>query len=236
MQVYIGCTVDVFGTLFSGNTASGSGDDIYRYSVTVTIHSTCPAGYEGSSAAQGGALDTDGTGGGTLFSFTDFPCAPCAAGSAGCVAEVEAALPCEGGEEPADDEEDDLMVDEDGNPYKQPRPDSPQPSDASNRSGCDQPLGYELDGDDDLQQGSDEGSSVHSSPRPRTPQVSEEPGGPETWATNTKVISSELTDFDVYFIRLGNAADFVNSNRAKITYSKVMDGRKRKKAVCYLKP
>ena len=134
-------------------------------------------------------------------------------------------------EEPADDEEDDLMVDEDGNPYKQPRPDSPQPSDASNRSGCDQPLGYELDGDDDLQQGSDEGSSVHSSPRPRTPQVSEEPGGPETWATNTKVISSELTDFDVYFIRLGNAADFVNSNRAKITYSKVMDGRKRKKEI-----
>ena len=70
-------TVDVFGTLFSGNTASGSGDDIYRYGGTVTIHSTCPAGYEGSSAAQGGALDTYGVVSGPLFSFT---CTVCPAG------------------------------------------------------------------------------------------------------------------------------------------------------------
>ena len=81
--MYVGgssSTVDVFGTLFSGNTASGSGDDIYRYSGTVTIHSTCPAGYEGSSAAQGGALDTGGGVSGPLFSFTDFPCTVCPAG------------------------------------------------------------------------------------------------------------------------------------------------------------
>ena len=76
MYVYSG-TVDVFGTLFSGNTASSSGDDIYISSGTVTIHSTCPAGYEGSSAAQGGALDTDGAIGGPLFSFT---CTVCPAG------------------------------------------------------------------------------------------------------------------------------------------------------------
>ena len=77
-------TVDVFGTLFSGNTASVSGDDIYLNGGTVTIHSTCPAGYEGSSAAQGGALDTSSGGSGTtsgpLFSFTNFPCTVCPAG------------------------------------------------------------------------------------------------------------------------------------------------------------
>jgi hypothetical protein len=77
MFVASGGTVDVFGTLFSGNTASG-GDDIYRDSGTVTIHSTCPAGYEGSSAAQGGALDTGGTGGGPLLSFSG--CTVCPAG------------------------------------------------------------------------------------------------------------------------------------------------------------
>ena len=74
-------TVDVFGTLFSGNTASSSGDDIYiSNGGTVTIHSTCPAGYEGSSAAQGGALDTstyDNPINGPLFSFT---CTVCPAG------------------------------------------------------------------------------------------------------------------------------------------------------------
>ena len=70
-------TVDVFGTLFSGNTASSSGDDIYNLG-TVTIHSTCPAGYEGSSAAQGGALNTAGTIGGPLFSFSG--CTVCPAG------------------------------------------------------------------------------------------------------------------------------------------------------------
>ena len=77
MYVY-SSTVDVFGTLFSGNTASNSGDDIYNSWGTVTIHSTCPAGYEGSSAAQGGALDTGGTVGGPLFSFST--CTVCPAG------------------------------------------------------------------------------------------------------------------------------------------------------------
>ena len=80
MYVSYSSTVDVFGTLFSGNTASSGGDDIYHASGTVTIHSTCPAGYEGSSAAQGGALDTEnwyGTTSGPLFSFT---CTVCPAG------------------------------------------------------------------------------------------------------------------------------------------------------------
>ena len=72
-----GSTVDVFGTLFSGNTASQGGDDIYRNSGTVTIHSTCPAGYEGSSAAQGGALDASSGVSGPRFSFT---CTVCPAG------------------------------------------------------------------------------------------------------------------------------------------------------------
>jgi hypothetical protein len=72
----------VFETLFSGNTVGGSvyGDDIYTMTGSaVTIHSTCPAGYEGSSAAQGGALDTGGSGttSGPLFSFT---CTVCPAG------------------------------------------------------------------------------------------------------------------------------------------------------------
>ena len=83
MYVYISGTVDVFGTLFSGNTANSRGDDIYN-DATVTIHSTCPAGYEGSSAAQGGALDTftynSHSISGPLFSFTDFPCTVCPAG------------------------------------------------------------------------------------------------------------------------------------------------------------
>ena len=81
MYVQGSSTVDVFGTLFSGNTASNSGDDIYIRDGTVTIHSTCPAGYEGSSAAQGDALDThsysSGTLSGPLFSFT---CTVCPAG------------------------------------------------------------------------------------------------------------------------------------------------------------
>ena len=68
----------MFGTLFSGNTARyESGDDIYNYQGTVTIHSTCPAGYEGSSAAQGGALDASSGVSGPLFSFT---CTVCPAG------------------------------------------------------------------------------------------------------------------------------------------------------------
>jgi hypothetical protein len=77
MYVYSGATVDVFGTLFSGNTASNGGDDIYKYQGTVTIHSICPAGYEGSSAAQGDALDTSGVSG-PLFSFSG--CTVCPVG------------------------------------------------------------------------------------------------------------------------------------------------------------
>ena len=78
MTVSAYSTVNVFWTLFSGNTASGGGDDIFRHTGTVTIHSTCPAGYEGSSAAQGGALGTGGLISGPLFSFSG--CTVCPAG------------------------------------------------------------------------------------------------------------------------------------------------------------
>ena len=76
-----GSTVDVFGTLFSGNTAKYEHDvyDIYNGGA-LTIHSTCPAGYEGSSATQGDALSAMGTISGPPFSFTDFPCTVCPAG------------------------------------------------------------------------------------------------------------------------------------------------------------
>jgi hypothetical protein len=82
MYVKSGSTVDVFGTLFSGNTASGSGDDIYSSTTSSTkIHWTCPAGYKGSSAAQGDALGTSGVSGPLFsFSFTNSSCTVCSAG------------------------------------------------------------------------------------------------------------------------------------------------------------
>jgi hypothetical protein len=67
----------VFATTFSGNSAS-NGDDIYNIEGTVTIHSTCPAGYEGSSAEEGFPLDTGGAINGPLFSIIG--CAVCSAG------------------------------------------------------------------------------------------------------------------------------------------------------------
>ena len=49
-----GGTVNAYGTSFSGNTAdSGNGDDIYRYSGTITIHNTCPSPYSSNTPIQG---------------------------------------------------------------------------------------------------------------------------------------------------------------------------------------
>ncbi|GMH64011.1 hypothetical protein TrRE_jg1879, partial [Triparma retinervis] len=39
---------------------SGNGDDIYRYSGTITIHNTCPSPYSSNTPIQGSALDTAG--------------------------------------------------------------------------------------------------------------------------------------------------------------------------------
>jgi hypothetical protein len=135
-------TANLFGTSFSGNAASNWkknwGDDIADSDESfINVYSTCPVGYaavDGSSMTQGDAI-IGGTAGeysgmvcGPQFSFTDFPCAPCAAGSAGCVAEVEAALPCEGGEEPADDE-DEEPVDEEEDEEEEEEEEDDEPAD-----------------------------------------------------------------------------------------------------------
>jgi hypothetical protein len=49
-----GGTVNAYGTSFNDNTAtSGNGDDIYRYSGTITIHNTCPSPYSSNTPTQG---------------------------------------------------------------------------------------------------------------------------------------------------------------------------------------
>jgi hypothetical protein len=47
-------TVNIYGTSFSENTAdSGSGDDIYNWDGTITIHSTCPSPYSSRTPIPG---------------------------------------------------------------------------------------------------------------------------------------------------------------------------------------
>ena len=48
-----GTSVNLYGTSFSGNTADNGGDDIYRYSGTITIHNTCPSPYSSNTPIQG---------------------------------------------------------------------------------------------------------------------------------------------------------------------------------------
>ena len=75
MYVFSG-TVNVYGTAFSSNTASGNGPDINNYSVTeITIYSFCPAG---ESSNWGEDLQVYGAIIGTLKST--LPCSPCGAG------------------------------------------------------------------------------------------------------------------------------------------------------------
>ena len=68
-----GTTLNVYTTNFDGNTAT-DGDDIYVYSASVTVHSTCPQDWSGTPAA-GSDLDTynnpsnPGTISGTTKSF-----------------------------------------------------------------------------------------------------------------------------------------------------------------------
>ena len=67
-----GTTINIYTTIFDGNTATNGGDDIYvSSSASVTVHSTCPSGWSGTPAA-GSNLDTYNNGGtisGTTKSF-----------------------------------------------------------------------------------------------------------------------------------------------------------------------
>ena len=62
-------SVNIYITTFSGNSAS-SGNDIYRFSGTVMIHSVCPAGYDASNIVQGGSISTSGTISGSKYSYS----------------------------------------------------------------------------------------------------------------------------------------------------------------------
>ena len=66
-----GTTINIFTTIFVGNTAT-NGDDIYvGWSASVTVHSTCPPDW-GGTPATGSNLDTYNNGGtlsGTTKSF-----------------------------------------------------------------------------------------------------------------------------------------------------------------------
>ena len=68
-----GTTVNLYTTSFVGNSAN-YGDDIFVYSASLTVHSTCPPDWSGTPAA-GSNLDTynrpstPGTMSGTIKSF-----------------------------------------------------------------------------------------------------------------------------------------------------------------------
>ena len=65
-----GTTINVYTTIFVGNTATtGYGDDIYVSSGSVSVHSTCPPDWSGTPAA-GSNLNTDTYAGGTLSGTT----------------------------------------------------------------------------------------------------------------------------------------------------------------------
>ena len=68
-----GTTVNIYSTIFDGNSASSNGDDIdVRYGGSIAVHSTCPPDWSGTPAA-GSDLDTytrySGTISGTTKSF-----------------------------------------------------------------------------------------------------------------------------------------------------------------------
>ena len=53
-----GTTINIFTTIFDGNTATNGGGDIYVYfGASGTVHSTCPPDWSGTPAA-GSDLDT----------------------------------------------------------------------------------------------------------------------------------------------------------------------------------
>jgi predicted outer membrane repeat protein len=52
--ISIETTVNFYSTSFNGNTAdSGNGNDIYKYSGTITIHNTCPSPFSSNTPIQG---------------------------------------------------------------------------------------------------------------------------------------------------------------------------------------
>jgi hypothetical protein len=51
-----GTRVNIYGTSFNGNTATGNGDDIYNFQDdpgTITIHNMCPSPYSSNTPIQG---------------------------------------------------------------------------------------------------------------------------------------------------------------------------------------
>ena len=81
------------------------------------------------------------------------------------------------------------------------------------------------DGDDNFMGGS---------PSTETPsRLPASPPGPESWAPQTKVRCSQFENCDAVFIRMGNAADFVNDGRARIQYERIKKGAKYKKEQAY---
>ena len=66
-----GTTINIYTTIFDGNTATVNGDDISVNGASVTVHSTCPPGWGGTPAA-GADLNTriSSSGGGTISGTT----------------------------------------------------------------------------------------------------------------------------------------------------------------------
>ena len=66
---YSSSDVDIYATSFTSNSGS-SGNDIYISSGSVTIHDSCPAGYDGSNIVEGGSIDYSGSINGWKYSFS----------------------------------------------------------------------------------------------------------------------------------------------------------------------
>jgi len=66
-------TVNIFGSTFTTNNANlGDGDDIFRFSGTVTVENTCPSPYAAKSPQQGSPLQVSASGiSGPPFSYSD---------------------------------------------------------------------------------------------------------------------------------------------------------------------
>ena len=72
-----GTTLNIYTTIFDGNTATDSGDDIYVYaSASVTVHDSCPPDWIGEPVAGSDLVTYNnpgnpGTISGNLTSFDD---------------------------------------------------------------------------------------------------------------------------------------------------------------------
>lgn len=82
------------------------------------------------------------------------------------------------------------------------------------------------DDDDDLTFAADPEPPAVGTPSGSTGESQETLRDPATWPTRTKAMSSELQE--VVFLRMGNAADFINDGRARVQYYRVKKGAKYK--------